>query len=131
MKGRADRNRDIMHTLSRREFLFSMLVASGTVIINPDGLIAAASANLSSREWSPDWPTKDSPLREDIPGRTVKLYAELSLKHLTETTPHWGIGYRGGSCADKFILKSPAEPVHLHSGQQAQRREPGMKTRRR
>jgi hypothetical protein len=114
MQGRVDEGAYLLHALSRRDFLVAMLMASGAVVLMPDGLLAAASAPLSGREWGPDWPTKDSPLREDIPGRSVNLYAELGLKHLTETTPHWGIGYRGGSCADKFILKSPAEPVHLY-----------------
>jgi len=50
----------------------------------------------------------------DTQGRIVKLYTELRLRHLTATTPHWGIGYSGGKFADKFILASSAEPVAFH-----------------
>jgi hypothetical protein len=42
------------------------------------------------------------------------MYTELRLRHLTETTPHWGIGYSGGKFADKFILASPANPLAFH-----------------
>lgn len=100
--------------LSRRTFLVSMLLASGAAVLRPDGLLAAAPPSLPGRQWSPGWPTRQAPLREDIPGRSVKIYAELSLKHLTETTAHWGIGCSSGSCADKFIFTSPVEPAHLY-----------------
>ncbi|HOI05928.1 MAG TPA: YdjY domain-containing protein [Deltaproteobacteria bacterium] len=100
--------------LSRRAFLVSMLVASGAAVLRPDSLPAAATPRVPVREWSPEWPARLAPLREDVPGRAVKIYAELSLKHLTETTAHWGIGCSSGSCADKFIFTSPVEPAHLY-----------------
>lgn len=100
--------------LSRRAFLLSLLVAGGAAVVRPDGLLAAAYPGLPGRQWSSAWPDRRAPLREDVPGRSVKIYAELSLKRLTETTPHWGIGCGSGSCADKFIFTSPVEPAHLY-----------------
>jgi hypothetical protein len=57
--------------------------------------------------------------------RTVKIYTELSLKHLKETTPHWGIGYAGGSCRDKFIFVSPVEPAALYDALASINARPG------
>jgi hypothetical protein len=100
--------------LSRRDFLLSLLIASGAVIIGPQGLLEAAPLLSGSRDWPGDWPTRGKPLEADAQRRIVKLYTELRLRHLTETTPHWGIGYSGGKFADKFILASPADPVAFH-----------------
>ncbi|SEM65201.1 hypothetical protein SAMN04489760_13027 [Syntrophus gentianae] len=55
-----------------------------------------------------------NPIMVDTARRIVKLYTKLQLRHLTETTSHWGIGYSGGKLADKFILVSSAEPVAFH-----------------
>ncbi|HPI92865.1 MAG TPA: YdjY domain-containing protein [Deltaproteobacteria bacterium] len=97
--------------LSRRDFLVKALLASGAVIAGHRGMLHAATIAGGSRA---DWPTRGRPLAEDLPGRTVMMYAELSLEHLTRTTAHWGIGCGRGACADKFILVSPAEPIDLH-----------------
>lgn len=102
------------HGLSRRDFLRSLLLASGAVIVGPQGLLEAAPLLSGARDWPREWPTRGNPLEVDVPGRVVRLYTELRLRHLTETTPHWGIGYSGGKFADKFILVSPAEPVAFH-----------------
>jgi len=99
--------------LTRRDFLRSLLIASGAVIIGPQGLLEAAP--LSGKEaWPSDWPTRGNPVELDMQRRVIKLYTELRLRHLTETTPHWGIGYSKGKLADKFILSSPVEPVTFH-----------------
>ncbi|MEN6317177.1 MAG: YdjY domain-containing protein [Syntrophaceae bacterium] len=100
--------------LSRREFLVSTLIASGAVIVGTKGLLEAAPARPSVKTWPKDWPTKAKPLVADMKNRAVKMYTEVSLRHLTETTTHWGIGCRTGKYADKFILISPAEPLDFH-----------------
>jgi len=99
---------------SRRDFLRFLLIASGAVILGPQGLLEAAPLLSGGKDWPGDWPTRRNPLEVDTPRRIVKLYTELRLRHLTETTTHWGIGYSGGKLADKFILASPAEPVAFH-----------------
>lgn len=97
--------------LSRRDFLVSMLVASGAVMVGVNGVLEAAP---SAPDWPKDWPTKTHPLLADAKRRSVKIYTELSLVHLKETTHHWGIGCRTGKFADKFILVSPVEPPDFH-----------------
>jgi hypothetical protein len=99
--------------LSRRDFLFSLLVASGAVMVTPSGLLAAPGAT-DPGAWPKDWPTKGSPLFVEEKKRTIKMYTEVSLKSLTQTNPHWGIGCPTGKYADKFILLSPAEPLDFH-----------------
>ncbi|OPY89232.1 MAG: hypothetical protein A4E72_01177 [Syntrophus sp. PtaU1.Bin208] len=100
--------------LSRRAFLRSLLIASGAVLLGPQGLLEAAPLLSGGKDWPLDWPTFGAPILADAPRRIVKLYTRLQLRHLTETTSHWGIGYSGGKLADKFILVSPAEPVAFH-----------------
>jgi hypothetical protein len=100
--------------LSRRDFLVSMLVASGAVIVGTNGLLEAAPARPGVKAWPKGWPTKAKPLIVDTKKHVVKMYTEISLRHLTETTPHWGIGCYTGKYADKFILVSPAEPLDFH-----------------
>ena len=100
--------------ISRRSFLIRALLAGGAVILGPQGLIRASSGATAQKDWPPDWPSPDKPLKEDIPARKVQMYAEVSLVHLTRTTGHWGIGCASGSLADKFILLSPADPVAFH-----------------
>lgn len=99
--------------LSRRDFLVFLLVASGAVMVTPTGLLAAPKAT-DPMNWPKDWPTKVSPLIVDEKKRTVKMYAQISLKNLTQTNPHWGIGCPTGKYADKFILSSPADPPDFH-----------------
>lgn len=99
--------------LTRRKFLVTALLASGAVAIGP-GIALYASSQGDLSIWQEGWPTRQRPLMEDHPSRTVKMYAELSLEHLTRTTAHWGIGYAGGTLADKFILVSPARPEEFH-----------------
>lgn len=99
---------------SRRDFLRSLLIASGAVLLGPQGLLEAAPLLAGGRDWPGDWPTSGNPVMVDTARRIVKLYTKLQLRHLTETTPHWGIGYSEGKLADKFILVSPAGPVALH-----------------
>jgi hypothetical protein len=98
--------------LTRRGFLLAALMASGAVLLGPAGGIVLAASRTGP--WQADWPTRENPITEDTPGRTVKLYTELSLEHLTETTGHWGIGCASGSLADRFILLSPADPGAFH-----------------
>lgn len=100
--------------MERREFLISALIASGTVFLNPAGLLALSPYRDSSRPWPEDWPTKQFPLIQDRKKALVKIFTELSLKHLSQTTAHWGIGYDGGKLADKFILLSPVTPDSLY-----------------
>jgi hypothetical protein len=100
--------------LTRREFLITALLSSGAVIMGSYGLLQAAVPAPSGNFWQADWPTRERPLVEDTHNRTIKMYTELSLEHLTRTTAHWGIGYAGGTLADKFILLSPARPVEFH-----------------
>ena len=100
--------------LSRRNFLLSLLIASGAVILGTEGFLEAAPLLSGGCDWPADWPTRGNPLAVDTVKRIVKLYTELRLRHLTETTTHWGIGYSGGKFADKFILVSPVEPVAFH-----------------
>jgi len=100
--------------ISRREFLRSVLIASGAVLLGPQGLLEAAPISSGGRNWPGDWPTLGNSLLVDTSKRVVKLYSKLQLRHLTETTSHWGIGYTGGKFADKFILASPVEPVAFH-----------------
>ncbi|MEN6465962.1 MAG: YdjY domain-containing protein [Syntrophaceae bacterium] len=100
--------------ISRRDFIVSLLVTSGAVIVGANGLLEAAPAGPLAQAWPKDWPVKAKPLFIDAKRRTVKMYAEVSLRHLTETTPHWGIGCHTGKYADKFILVSPAEPLDFH-----------------
>jgi len=100
--------------LSRRDFLVSMLIASGAVIVGMNGLLEAAPARPGVKTWPKDWPTKAKPLVVDMKNRVVKMYTEISLRHLTETTTHWGIGCHTGTYADMFILISPAEPLDFH-----------------
>jgi hypothetical protein len=100
--------------LSRREFLVSILIASGAVIVGMNGLLEAAPARPGEKTWPKDWPTKAKPLFVDTKNHVVKMYTEVSLRHLKETTPHWGIGCHTGKYADKFILISPAEPLDFH-----------------
>jgi len=100
--------------ISRRDFLRSLLIASGAVLLGPQGLLEAAPLLTGGRDWPSDWPTRVNPLEANTQSRVVKLYTELRLRHLTETTSHWGIGYSGGKLADKFILVSPVVPVAFH-----------------
>lgn len=100
--------------LSRRDFLVSMLIASGAVIVGTSGLLEAATDRSGAKVWPKDWPTKIKPLFVDTKKHVVKMYTEVSLRHLRETTPHWGIGCPTGKYADKFILSSPAEPLDFH-----------------
>ena len=100
--------------ISRRDFLRSLLIASGAVLLGPHGLLEAAPISAGGRDWPFDWPTHDTPLIVDPTRRVVKLHTKLQLRHLTETTPHWGIGYSGGKLADKFILASSVEPIAFH-----------------
>jgi len=100
--------------LSRRDFLVSMLIASGAVIVGTNGLLEAATDRSGAKVWPKDWPTKIKPLFVDTKKHVVKMYTEVSLRHLTETTPHWGIGCPTGKYADKLILSSPAEPLDFH-----------------
>jgi hypothetical protein len=100
--------------LSRRDFLVSMLIASGVVIVGTQGLLDAAPTIPGSNIWPKDWPTKAKPLFVDTKKKIVKMYTEIKLRHLTETTPHWGIGCYTGKYADKFILSSSAEPLDFH-----------------
>jgi len=100
--------------MERREFLISALVASGAFLLNPAGLLALSPDRNSSRPWPDDWPAKHSPVIKDRKKAAVIIYTELSLKHLNETTAHWGIGYGGGKLADKFILSSPVTPEALY-----------------
>jgi hypothetical protein len=102
------------HGVSRRDFLVSLLVASGAVIVGPTGLLAAMTDVQAAGKWPADWPKKEKPLVIDSAKRIVKMYTEISLKHLSETTAHWGIGCMTGKYADKFILISPAEPLDFH-----------------
>jgi len=97
--------------LTRRDFLVSMLIAGGAVMVGANGLLQAAPA---AEAWPKDWPVRARPLLVDTKRHIVKMYAEISLRHLKETTPHWGIGCRTGKYADKFILVSPAEPLDFH-----------------
>ena len=100
--------------MERREFLISALIASGAVFLNPAGLLAISLDRDVSGLWPDDWPTKNSPLFQDRKRAVVKIYTELSLKHLSQATAHWGIGYNGGKLADKFILSSPVSPEALY-----------------
>jgi len=100
--------------ISRRDFLITALLASGAMLMGPGGVLRAASQAAPSGTWASEWPTRNRPILEDAAARTVKLYAELSLEHLTRTTGHWGIGCASGSLADRFILLTPAEPVGFH-----------------
>jgi hypothetical protein len=109
------RNMDYPDTvLSRREFLITALLASGAVVMGSHGFLEAAAPRTSDMGWQADWPTRERPLIEDMHNRTVKMYTELSLIHLARATPHWGIGYAGGTLADKFILLSTARPEEFH-----------------
>lgn len=99
--------------LTRRKFLITALLASGAVVIGP-GLVLSAASQGDLPGWQEGWPTRERPLMENHPNRTVMMYAELSLQHLTRTTAHWGVGYAGGTLADKFILVSPARPEEFH-----------------
>ncbi len=99
---------------SRRAFLRSLLIASGAVLLGPQGFLEAAPVSSGGRDWGLDWPTPGNPVMMDTAKHIVKLYTKLQLRHLTETTSHWGIGYSGGKLADKFILVSSAEPVAFH-----------------
>lgn len=100
--------------ISRRDFLRSLLIASGAVLLGPQGLLEAAPLLSGGRDWPLDWPTQDNPLTVDPSRRIVRLFTKIQLRHLTETTTHWGIGYSGGKLADKFILVSSAEPSAFH-----------------
>jgi hypothetical protein len=88
-----------------------MLVASGAAVFGISGMLEAAS---TVQAWPKDWPTRRAPLIADGKVNIVKMYAELSLRHLTETSSHWGIGCSTGRFADECILVSPAEPVDFH-----------------
>lgn len=111
--------------LTRRGFLITALMASGALIMGPGGLIRASSQPASSGPWQADWPTRSRPVMADVSSRTVKLYTELSLEHLTKTTGHWGIGCASGSLADRFILLSPADPVEFHDALEGMGARPG------
>jgi hypothetical protein len=99
--------------MSRREFLLFLLLATGAVIVGPQGRLLA-SPSPGPAGWPKGWPTRGNPLAADSKTGTVAMYAEVSLRHLTETTSHWGIGCETGRLAGKFILVSPAEPASLH-----------------
>ena len=100
--------------LSRRDFLVRALLTSGAVVMGSSGLVPVHASPAAPSGWPAEWPTPDLPLVVDVPSRTVKMYAELSLEHLTRTTGHWGIGCRSGTLADRFILVSPADPLDFH-----------------
>lgn len=100
--------------ISRRDFLITTLLASGAILMGPGGVLRAASQAAPSGTWASDWPICNKPILEDLAARTVKLYAELSLEHLSRTTGHWGIGCASGSLADKFILLTTADPIGFH-----------------
>jgi hypothetical protein len=95
--------------ISRRDFLISLLIASGAVSVGPSGLLAATRATDLMY-----WPMRGTPLIADEKRGTVKMYTEVNLKNLTQTNPHWGIGCQTGKFAEKFILSSPAEPLDFH-----------------
>lgn len=100
--------------IPRRNFIIALLITCGAVIIGENGLLEAGTAVPLTHAWPKDWPVKGNPLVCDAKRRTVKMYAEVNLLRLTETTTHWGIGCQAGKYANKFILVSPAEPVDLH-----------------
>ncbi|MDA8124114.1 MAG: YdjY domain-containing protein [Deltaproteobacteria bacterium] len=110
---------------SRRHFLRSLLIASGAVVVGPQGLLEAAANLTVDKDWPRDWPTRDNPLLVDNKKRVLSMYTELSLKHLTETTAHWGIGFSGGKYADKFILLSPLDHLSFHDGLMQMGAKPG------
>jgi hypothetical protein len=111
--------------LSRRRFLISIMIASGTIILNPDKTLTIDSGASLGNTWPESWPTKSAPLVTDTKTRTVKIFSELSLKHLSEITPHWGIGFAGGSCAEKFIFISPVEPSLFYDALLSLNAKPG------
>jgi hypothetical protein len=111
--------------LSRRRFLVSIMIASGAIILNPDKTLAIDSCASFGYIWLEGWPTKSTPLVKDMKTRTVRIFSELNLRHLTETTPHWGIGFMGGSCAEKFILILPVEPSLFYDALLSLNSKPG------
>ncbi|NPU83968.1 MAG: hypothetical protein HPY65_05725 [Syntrophaceae bacterium] len=99
--------------MSRRDFLLFLLLTTGAVVIGPRGRLLAAQVP-GAAAWPRGWPVRGTPLAADPKTGTVAMYAEISLRHLTETTTHWGIGCETGKFADRFILVSPAEPPALY-----------------
>ncbi len=99
--------------VSRREFLLFLLLATGAVTVGSRGRLEAAPGPATAGRPK-GWPTRQNPLASDLKTGTVAMYTELSLRRLTETTTHWGIGCGAGKLAEKFILVSPVEPAALH-----------------
>jgi len=55
-------------------------------------------------------PTPQKPLLLDKKGRRILLYTEISLKHLSETNPHWGVVSMQGKLVNKAIFRAYASP---------------------
>lgn len=58
-------------------------------------------------------PTKDNPLVVDKQAKTIKIYAEVNRKYVTEPTRH-GIVGSDGSNADKALFKSFAQALDIY-----------------
>ncbi len=58
-------------------------------------------------------PTKASPLVVDKEAKTIKVYAEVNRKYVTEPTRH-GVVWEGGSNGDKAIFKAFAPVMDIY-----------------
>jgi hypothetical protein len=79
-----------------------------TLILSWAGPVPASDRDVSAL------PSRVVPLRIDSINRRVLIYAEVNLKSLNQSNPHWGVVFQGGKLKDNAIFQAFCSPQEFH-----------------
>jgi hypothetical protein len=79
-----------------------------TLILSWAGPVPASDRDVSAL------PSRVVPLRIDSINRRVLIYAEVNLKSLNQSNPHWGVVYQGGELNTNAIFHAFCTPQEFY-----------------